>query len=129
MGLVTVIMRSLTHIISLHELHKMPIYRQTLSKQGGGAKWLTIHTNLPTNSAQCTCSTSIVHVYTNELGKRKATVVSLRPTKRTRSTSLDSLPQEATKNMEVYKISGSPKRKSHRPKQRRIDLTRTIEEG
>ena len=25
-----------------NELHKMPIYGQTLSKQGGGAKWLTI---------------------------------------------------------------------------------------
>ena len=31
--------------------------------------------------------------------------------KRTRSTSLASLPQEATKNMGVYKICGSPKRK------------------
>ena len=28
-----------------------------------------------------------------------------------------------TKNMGVYKISGSPKRKSYRPKQRRIDFT------
>ena len=90
-----------------NELHKMTIYGQTLSKQGGGTKWVTIHKNLPTNCAQCTCSTSIV--YTNELGKRKAAVVSLRPTKRTRSTPLTSLPQEATKNMEVYKISGSPK--------------------
>ena len=26
-----------------NELHKMPIYGQTLSKQGGGTKWLTIH--------------------------------------------------------------------------------------
>ena len=58
-----------------------------------------------------------------ELGKRKTAVVSLRPMKRTRSTSLASLPQEATKNMGVYKISGSPKRKSYRPKQRRIDFT------
>ena len=39
-----------------NELHKMPIYGQTLSKQGGGAKWLTIHKNLPTNRAQCTWS-------------------------------------------------------------------------
>ena len=36
------------------ELHKMPIYGQTLSKQGGAAKWLTIHKNLPTNRVQCT---------------------------------------------------------------------------
>ena len=55
-------------------------------------------------------STSIV--YTNALGKRKEAVVSLRPMKRTRSTSLASLPQWATKNMEVYKISGSPKTKA-----------------
>ena len=46
-----------------------------------------------------------------ELGKRKAAVVSLRPMKRTRSTSLASLPQEAMKNMGVYKICGSPKEK------------------
>ena len=64
-----------------------------------------------------------------ELGKRKAAVVRLRPIKRTRSTSLASLPQEATKNMVVYKISGSPKRKRYRPKQRRIDFTRTSDEG
>ena len=32
--------------------------------------------------------------------------------KRTISTSLASLPQEATKNMGIYKISGSPKRKA-----------------
>ena len=64
-----------------------------------------------------------------ELRKRKAAVVSLRPMKRTRSTSLASLPQEATKNMGVYKISGSPKRKRYRPKQRRIDFTRTSNEG
>ena len=66
-----------------------------------------------------------------ELGKRKAAVVSLRPMKRTRSTSLASLPQEAKKNMgvTVYKISGSPKRKRYRPKQRRIDFTRTSDEG
>ena len=70
---------------------------QTLSKQSGGAKWLTIHKNLPTNRTQCTCSTTIV--YTNELWKRKAAVVSLHPMKRTRSTSLASLPQETTKNM------------------------------
>ena len=37
--------------------------------------------------------------------------MSLCPMKRTRSTWLASLPQEATKNMGVYKISGSPKRK------------------
>ena len=92
-----------------NELHKMPIYGQTLSKRGRGAKWLTIHKNLPTNCAQCMCSTSIG--YTNELGKRKAAVVSLLLMKRTRSTSLASLPQEATKNMEVYKISDSPKKR------------------
>ena len=65
-------------------------------KQGKGSKWLTIHKHLPTNHVQCMCSTSIV--YTNELGKRKAAVVSLCPMKR-------------TKNMEVYKISGSSKKK------------------
>ena len=64
-----------------------------------------------------------------ELGKRKVAVVSLRPMKRARSTSLASLPQEATKNMGVCKISGSPKRKCYRPKQRRIDFTRTSDEG
>ena len=87
----------------------MPIYGQTLSKEDGGAKWLTIHKNLLTNYAQCMCSTSIVN--TNELGKRKAAVVSLCLMKRTRSTLLASLPQEATKNMGIYKISVSPKRK------------------
>ena len=61
-------------------------------------------------------STSVV--YTNELGKRKAAVMSLRSMKRTRSTSLASLPQEVTKNIGVYKISGSPKIKGYRPKQR-----------
>ena len=40
-------------------------------------------------------------VYTNELGKRKAAVVSLYSMKRTISTSLASLPQEATKDMGV----------------------------
>ena len=35
---------------------KMLIYGQTLSKQDGGAKWLTIHKNLPRNRAQCMCS-------------------------------------------------------------------------
>ena len=44
------------HCVNLCQmnLHKMPIYRQTLSKQGGGAKWLTIHNikNLQTNRAQ-----------------------------------------------------------------------------
>ena len=40
-----------------NKLHKMPIYGQTLSKQGGGTKWLTIQKNLPTNRTQCTCST------------------------------------------------------------------------
>ena len=102
----------------------MPIYGQTLSKQGGGTKWLTIHKikNLPTNRTQCTCS---IVVYTNQLGKRKAAVASLCSMKRTTSlplevvkqamlisTSLASLPQEATKNMGIYKISGSPKRKA-----------------
>ena len=96
-----------------NELHKMPIYGQTLSKQDGGAKWLMIHKNLPTNRAQSMWSTSIVNA--KELGNRKAAVVSLYPMKRTRSTSLASLPQEAMKNMGVYKISGSPKRKSYRP--------------
>ena len=43
-----------------NKLHKMPIYGQTLSKQGGGAKWLMIHKNFTTNRAQCTWSTSIV---------------------------------------------------------------------
>ena len=90
-------------------LRKMPKYGQTLSKQDEGAKWLTIHKNLWTNRAQYMCSTSIV--YTNELGKRKAAVVSLHPMKRPRSTSLASLPQETTKNIEVYKINGRPKRK------------------
>ena len=54
-----------------------------------------------------------------------AALVSLHPIKRTRSTSLASLPQEATKNMEVYKIIGSPKRKGYWPKQRRINLLST----
>ena len=52
-------------------------------------------------------STSIVYT-----GKRKAAVASLCSIKRTTSTSLASLPQEATKNMGIYKISGSPKRKA-----------------
>ena len=85
-----------------NKLHKMAIYGQTISKQARGAKWLTI--NLPTNRTQCMCSTSIVN--TNELGKRKAAVVSLHSMKRTTSTSLA---QEATKNMGVYEISSSPK--------------------
>ena len=77
-----------------NELHKMPIYGQTLSKQSRGAKWLMIHKikNLPTNRSQCTCSTSTSIVYTNELGKKKAAVVSLCSMKRTISTSLASLP-------------------------------------
>ena len=44
--------------------------------------------------------------------KRKAAVASLCSMKRTTSTSLASLPQEATKNMGIYKISGSSKRKA-----------------
>ena len=35
------------------------------AKGSRGAKWLTIHKNLPANLAQCTCSTTIV--YSNEL--------------------------------------------------------------
>ena len=69
-------------------------------------------------------STSVV--YTNELGKRKAAVASLCSMKRITLTSLASLPQEATKNMGIYKISGS---KNYRPKQRQINFTRTSEEG
>ena len=44
-----------------------------------------------------------------ELKKRKAGVVRLRPMKRTRSTLLASLPQEATRNMGEYQICGSQK--------------------
>ena len=47
-----------------------------------------------------------------ELAKRKAAVVNLCPMKRTRSTTLASLPQEAMKNMGVYKICGSAKKKA-----------------
>ena len=51
-----------------------------------------------------------------ELGKRKAAVVSLRPMKRTRSTSLASLhvhvPQEATKSMRVYEYVAAQKEKA-----------------
>ena len=56
-----------------------------------------------------------------ELGKRKAAVVSLRPMKRARSISLASLPQEATKSMEVYKI------KSYRPKQLLRDFKKNFQ--
>ena len=54
-----------------NELHEMPIYGQTLNKQGGGTKWLTIHKNLPTNHAQCTWSTSVVLINVNTNGVRK----------------------------------------------------------
>ena len=57
--------------------------------------------------------------------------MSLHPIKRTRSTSLASLPQEATKNIEVQCIQNKwqPKRKGYRLQQRQIDFTRTSEEG
>ena len=47
-----------------NELHKMPIYGQTLSKQGGGTKCdaqtFTMHKHLPTNYAQCMWSIVLV---------------------------------------------------------------------
>ena len=113
-----------------NELHRMPIYGQTLSKQGRGAKWLTIRdTQTFTNKPRPTPMESSNRNVVMELGKRKAAVVILRPMKRARSISLASLPQEATKSMRVYKICGSPKRKGYRPKQLLRDFKKTSKEG
>ena len=92
----------------------MPIYGQTLSKQGGGVKWLTIHKikNPPTNCAQCTCSIVLYSVvYTNE-EKGSCSKPMFHEENHINIACFTTSRGKATKNMGIYKISGSSKRKA-----------------
>ena len=76
--------------------------------------------NLPTNRAQCTCSTSIVN--SNGLGEEKGSCSE--PTTHEEN-QINIACFTTSRNNEEY--MSNPKRKSCWPKQRQIDFTRTSE--